>query len=61
MIRVRRVIRSVPEMADGSADTLEKIHAAFRNVVTFNDQDRILHTDMVAAEQFLEQSYNAYL
>lgn len=36
-----------------SSVALEKLHSAFREHVTFNDADRILHTDMVAAELFL--------
>ncbi|HMZ46052.1 MAG TPA: histidine ammonia-lyase [Chitinophagaceae bacterium] len=32
---------------------LEKFVAAFREKVSFNEQDRILHTDMIAAVEFL--------
>lgn len=39
-----------------TSPTLEKLHKAFRAVVTFNDADRVLHNDMVAAEQFLNNN-----
>jgi histidine ammonia-lyase len=38
-----------------SSVQLEKLVAAFRKEVSFNDADRILHDDMVKAEQFLNQ------
>jgi histidine ammonia-lyase len=36
-----------------SSDSIEELHAAFRNHVTFNDADRILHTDIQAAIAFI--------
>lgn len=38
-----------------SSASLERLMAAFRRQVTFNDADRVMHTDMVKAEQFLQQ------
>lgn len=38
-----------------SSPQLERLFEAFRKEVTFNDADRILHDDMVKAEQFLQQ------
>lgn len=38
-----------------SSPRLERLFEAFRKEVTFNDADRILHDDMVKAEQFLQQ------
>lgn len=40
---------------------LERVFAAFRKEVTFNDADRILHDDMVKAERFLDQHADALL
>jgi len=34
---------------------LESLHTDFRHVVSFNDADRVLHEDMVQAEQFLNR------
>lgn len=42
-----------------SSPALEALHQAFRQVVSFNDADRVLHDDMVAAEQFLDQAFPA--
>lgn len=38
-----------------SSAKLERLYEAFRKEVTFNDADRILHDDMVKAEQFLDR------
>ncbi len=38
-----------------SSDTLEKLWSGFREIVSFNDADRILHDDMIKAEQFLNE------
>ncbi len=40
---------------------LEKVYAAFRKIVTFNDADRVLHDDLIAAEQFLNQDCDALM
>ena len=40
---------------------LEKLLSAFRKEVSFNDADRILHDDMVKAEQFLNQDPDTIL
>lgn len=37
-----------------SSEAIEKLHAAFRQRVAFYDTDRLLHNDMIAAEQFLK-------
>src|SRR5690606_11221204 len=42
-----------------TSPALEALHQAFRQVVSFNDADRVLHDDMVAAEQFLDQAFPA--
>jgi histidine ammonia-lyase len=34
---------------------LEKIYTAFRKQVSFMDKDRVLHDDLIKAEQFLNQ------
>lgn len=44
-----------------SSPKLEKLFAAFRKEVTFNDADRVLHEDMVKAEQFLNQHPDSIL
>ena len=36
-----------------SSPSLETMHAAFRERVSFNTEDRILHTDMVKAADFV--------
>jgi histidine ammonia-lyase len=41
-----------------SSEQLEQLWAAFRNAVTFNDADRILHNDMIKAEQFLKTQFH---
>lgn len=38
-----------------SSAKLERLYEAFRKEITFNDADRILHDDMVKAEQFLNR------
>ncbi len=35
---------------------LERLIAAFRKEITFNDADRVLHDDMIRAEHFLDKS-----
>ncbi len=37
-----------------TADALEKIITAFRKQVSFNDGDRVLHTDMMRAVDFIQ-------
>jgi len=37
-----------------TSDELELIIADFRKVVTFNDADRILHDDLLAAIEFIK-------
>ena len=36
-----------------SSASLEKLHSAFRNVVSFNEEDRVLHDDMMKAVEFI--------
>lgn len=38
-----------------SSPNIEKLHQALRAEISFMDKDRLLHNDMVAAENFLEQ------
>jgi histidine ammonia-lyase len=38
-----------------TSPALERLMVAFRKEVSFNDADRVLHVDMVKAEQFLNQ------
>ena len=38
-----------------SSSLLEQLHQDFRQVVSFNDADRILHEDMIIAEDFLNK------
>lgn len=38
-----------------SSETLESVVSAYREKVAFNDADRILHDDMMASVQFLQQ------
>jgi histidine ammonia-lyase len=40
-----------------SSPTIEKLYGAFRNKVSFNEADRLLHNDMVNAIDFLK-NYN---
>jgi histidine ammonia-lyase len=40
-----------------TSDTLEKLHVAFRDVVSFNEEDRVLHDDMMKAAEFV-RTYN---
>ncbi len=44
-----------------SSPKLEKLFAAFRKEVTFNDADRVLHEDMAKAERFLNQHPDSIL
>jgi len=44
-----------------SSAKLENLMAAFRKEVSFNDADRVLHDDMVKAEQFLNRDADAIL
>lgn len=44
-----------------SSPQLERLFEAFRKEVTFNSADRILHDDMVKAEQFLNNSADTYM
>jgi histidine ammonia-lyase len=37
---------------------LEKLHASFREIVLFNEEDRVLHDDMMKAVEFV-RAYNA--
>lgn len=37
-----------------TSETLEKLHAAFRKVVSFNEEDRVLHDDMMKAVDFIK-------
>src|ERR1700759_5589670 len=36
-----------------SSASLEKLHSAFRNVVSFNEEDRVLHDDMMSTVEFI--------
>lgn len=36
-----------------TSDVLEELHAAFRKVVSFNKEDRVLHDDMMKAVEFI--------
>ena len=36
-----------------TSDVLEGLHAAFRKVVSFNKEDRVLHDDMMKAVEFI--------
>ncbi|WP_118974393.1 histidine ammonia-lyase [Taibaiella koreensis] len=44
-----------------SAPGLERLLSAFREQVSFNDADRVLHEDMVKAERFLDQDADLLL
>lgn len=44
-----------------SSAKLENLMSAFRKEVSFNDADRVLHDDMIKAEQFLNQQADAIL
>lgn len=44
-----------------SSPALERVLAAFRKEVSFNDADRVLHDDMIRAERFLDQDANHIL
>jgi len=41
--------------AQDSSEALFTFYQSFRKVVNFNDKDRIMHDDMVAAERFLDK------
>jgi len=43
-----------------SSDFLERIIAAFREKVTFNEADRILHTDMMESVRFIQREVSSY-
>ena len=43
-----------------SSDFLENIITAFRQQVSFNDADRILHTDMMQAVSFIQKEVSSY-
>ncbi|MFS8083849.1 MAG: histidine ammonia-lyase [Ginsengibacter sp.] len=51
-IEYRRPLKSSPK--------IEKIIASFRAVVSFNQTDRILHNDMVAASNFINKPLEEY-
>ncbi|MBS1746836.1 MAG: histidine ammonia-lyase [Bacteroidetes bacterium] len=36
-----------------TSEPLEKLHAAFRKIVSFNEEDRVLHDDMMKAVEFV--------
>jgi histidine ammonia-lyase len=44
-----------------TSPALERLMTAFRKEVTFNDADRVLHIDMVKAEQFLNQDADSII
>jgi histidine ammonia-lyase len=44
-----------------TSPALERLMTAFRKEVTFNDADRVLHIDMVKAEQFLNQDADSLI
>ncbi len=44
-----------------SSDPLEQLRSEFRTVVSFMDQDRILHTDLIKAETFLDRDPQQWL
>jgi histidine ammonia-lyase len=37
-----------------SSERLEKLHTAFREVISFNEEDRVLHNDMMKAVEFVK-------
>lgn len=39
-----------------SSNILESVRSHFRKIVPFAEEDRLLHTDLIAAEKFLEKS-----
>jgi histidine ammonia-lyase len=43
-----------------SSEGLERLHTAFRRKVSFMDSDRILHTDLIKAEDFLNTDPEVY-
>ena len=44
-----------------SAPALNDLHTALRLKVSFMKEDRVLHDDLIAAEQFLNADANTYL
>ena len=36
-----------------SSDAVEKLHKAFREIISFNEKDRVLHDDMIEAVEFV--------
>jgi histidine ammonia-lyase len=36
-----------------SSESLEQLHTAFRKIVSFNEEDRVLHEDMMKAVEFV--------
>jgi histidine ammonia-lyase len=36
-----------------TSEPLENLHAAFRKIVSFNEEDRVLHDDMMKAVEFV--------
>ncbi len=44
-----------------SSPSIEKVWSALRQQVSFMESDRLLHTDLMIAEQFLEQQIEEYL
>jgi histidine ammonia-lyase len=44
-----------------TSPALKRIYDAFRAEVSFNDADRVLHNDMIKAEQFLNQDINRFI
>jgi histidine ammonia-lyase len=43
-----------------SSASLERLHAAFRKEISFMESDRILHTDLIKAEEFLNSDPEVY-
>lgn len=52
-IEYRRPLKSSP--------AIEKVIAAFRGIVSFNQTDRVLHDDMIAAANFINKPVEEYL
>jgi histidine ammonia-lyase len=44
-----------------SSVALEKLHAAFRKEISYMPSDRLLHDDLIKAEQFLSGSVEAFI
>lgn len=45
---------------DKSAPIIQQLVGDFRKVVSFNDQDRIMHDDLIIAEKFLDNKASKY-